>query len=348
MIRPVPLLACLALPSLWAVSCVQEPPPPVLDAAPRVEVVEVAPAPTTLSRTLLATVQAEHDAQLSVLRSGRVIERVAEPGTLVQAGQVLLRLDSREAKAQRDAARAGVQRARIALEAAGTNLERLQALGGGVSAAELGSARLVRSQSDAALAGARAELEMARIHLDYHSLRAPFDGELAALSPDLGEAVSPGIPVARVVDASSTRLEVGLLEDEVLPALAQAATFQVKAGGKSVTAELVHVSPAADPITGDWRAELRLDGSPFHPGTPAQVELVLPTVADAGLLPPEAVTDGAVWSIREDTAHRTPVDVVAEHRSGLLVRGVPVGSRVVLHAAEPLQGGERVVTLESP
>jgi multidrug efflux system membrane fusion protein len=338
----------LAVAVLATAGCVYEPPAPAFDSTPRVQVVAVEAPPTALERTLLSTAEPARDAVLSPMRPGRVVRRAAEPGTVVQAGAAILVLDSGEATANLALADAAVLEADAVVAEAQRQQGRVGALGDGASEAQRDTAATALARADASRAAALAQRELASVYLAHLTVRAPFDGEVAWLEPEVGESVPAGAPVARVVDATSLRVVVGLLEDEVVVARDGAATFGVRSGAVTVPASLVHVAPAASPVSRDWSAELRVDGAPFPLGAPVEVHLVLPSASDAGLLPPRAVVDGAVWRFDEGTVSRVPVEVVAEHRDGLLVRGVSVGDRVVLYGGAELEDGAAVVLLEAP
>ena len=338
----------LAVATFLLGGCVVEAPPPVFDTTPRVQVVVVAPAPAALERTLLSTAEPARDAVLSPMRPGRVVRRAAPPGEWVKAGAPVLVLASGEATANLALAEAAVLEADAVLGEAERQQARSEAMGDGTSQAQRDAAGTALARAQASRAAAKAQRELASVYLAQLTVRAPFDGQVAWLEPQVGEAVPAGAPVARVVDPSSLRVVVGLLEDEVLLAREGGASFTVRAGATSVPATLVSVAPAASPRSRDWAAELQVEGTPFPLGVPVEVTLALPAASDAGLLPPRAVSESAVWVFDGSTVSRRPVDVVAEHRAGLLVRGVAVGERVVLYAAADLHDGEAAVLLQAP
>lgn len=338
----------LAVATLLAPGCVYEPPAPTFDTTPRVQIVAVAPAPVALERTLLSTAEPARDAVLSPMRPGRVVKRASPPGSAVEAGAPVLVLDSGEARAHLALAEASVLEAKAVLAEARRQQTRVGAMGDGASQAQRDGASTALARAEASTAAAAARRELASVHLAHLTVRAPFAGEVAWLEPEVGESVAAGSPVARVVDPSSMRVVVGLLEDEVGFAREGGASFSVRAGATSVPATLVHVAPAASPRTRDWAAELRVEGAPFPLGVPVEVRLALPSPSNAGLLPPKAVTDDTVWLFDGGTVERRSVQIVAEHRDGLLVRGVEVGDQVVLYAAADLEDGGAVVLLQAP
>lgn len=334
--------------ALVLAACGVEPPLATIDTTPRVEVVAVAPPPTALERTLLSTLEPAQDAIFGAMRPGRVVARLAQPGTPVGRDAPLLRLDDREAVALLAQARAAEAEARAVLAEAERTAVRVGALGDGASGAQQDAVGTGVARARAAVDAAAAQVQLAELNLAYLTLRAPFAGELAWLDPDVGEAIAAGMPVARVVDLSGGKVTIGLLEDEVGPARDPAASFAVRADAREVAATLAHVSPAADPRTLDWKAELRVEGMPFPAGTPVEVVVRLPVAGAEGVLPPRTVVDGAVWVVEGAVARRVPVTVVGEAREGLLVSGLALGASVVLHAVDPLTDGEPVVVVAAP
>src|SRR5690606_24800071 len=146
----------------------------------------------------------------------RVDKRLVEPGEVVAAGSALLVLDGREARANLAAAQASLQEAEALLAEATRQEGRVRTLGDGAAEAQRDQAGLARERAEPAVAASAAQRELARLNLDHMALRAPFAGAGALLEPAVGESAAPGAgPIARVVDVSSGRVVVGLLEDEV-------------------------------------------------------------------------------------------------------------------------------------
>lgn len=331
-----------------ALGCGGDPQATPFDAIPRVVLAEVrAPVPGT--RRLVSVAEPLRDVSLVPLRGGRVVERPHEPGAEVSEGALLLRLDAREARARMLSAQAGLREAEAALADARRQLERVEALGDGASGAQVDVGRLAVERGEAAVDRARAQRDLARVDADEMRLRAPFAGVLTALEPEVGAVVGAGAPVGRLVDASSLRVRVSLLADEI--GQVGDASFIVIGSGGEAPARLRWVSPAADPRTGGWAVELGVDASPAIPaGSAVDVRVLLPPVASDAEVPREAVDEGGVWLVEgedELRVRRAAVEVVSTSAVGLRVRGVEPGARVVLRAAEPLSDGARVVALEA-
>jgi membrane fusion protein (multidrug efflux system) len=137
--------------------------------------------PTTLAA--IGTVRAVRGVTLSADLPG-VVEQVAfDSGRPVRAGEVLVRLDARQERAQLAAADAQRELARI-------NLERVRGLVGQgiVAQAELDRASAEHKQAEARVGEIRATIERKQI-------RAPFAGVLGIRQVDLGQYLNAGDPI---------------------------------------------------------------------------------------------------------------------------------------------------------
>jgi RND family efflux transporter MFP subunit len=170
----------------------------------------------------VARVSAPVEGRVLSLLVGEGRRRVAE-GDVVKEGQVLVRLDDRVVRANRDKLAATLaeleeqkNQARYAVELADIEVKRLEGLGrnqpGGsslplVSRVELEKARVSRKDAlskqkgaDAKLATTRAELKAAETQLDFYTLRAPISGRLGLVNAMTGQTLPAGTAVAEVVD----------------------------------------------------------------------------------------------------------------------------------------------------
>lgn len=317
-----------------------------IDLTPRVAVVPVDPAPTAIERRLTGVTEARRDAVLTAVRGGLVVAVPGAVGATVAEDAPLVRLDDREARANLAAAEAAVLEAGAARDEAERQLRRIEAIEDGASESTLDSARTGLERARAAATRAVAQRDLARLALDHTVIRAPFDGEIAAIDAEKGELVGPGTLVARVVDRSALRVRVGLVADE-LPGASQA-TWQVRAGERTAEAALVGVAAAADPRTLTWEAELTVPAEVLAAGEPVTVVAALPVPACDGTVPLGVLDEGAVWTVADGVVHRVPVRVVAERGSLALIEGVPAGSRVVAWRPMALVDGGPVVVVEAP
>lgn len=182
--------------------------------APVVEVVEVHPRSVRLSVEARGTVEPHTDAELVSEVPGRVVEVAPrfESGGFFRAGDVLVRLATRDHENAVERARAAVERAESELALAQATAGRRRSLrdAGASSRAALDEAESRAQVAAANLRDARAVLDQAEHDLDRCTIRAPFDGRVREAHVALGEYLAAGAPVGRVfaVDYAEVRLPI--------------------------------------------------------------------------------------------------------------------------------------------
>jgi membrane fusion protein (multidrug efflux system) len=140
--------------------------------------------PTT---SVTAEIVAIRAVQVSNDLAGRIVEVGFAPGATVTAGQVLVRLDTSEERAQLAAARAGAELARLALQ-------RSQKLIRSGAAAEE-----ARDRSKAQFDGANADVNRLLAIIDKKTLRAPFDARSGLHELEPGQYLDNATVIARLI-----------------------------------------------------------------------------------------------------------------------------------------------------
>jgi RND family efflux transporter MFP subunit len=256
------------------------------------------------------------------------VDTRAYVGMDVARGATVVRLLSRAGSDR------SIEAIRTELELARSRLKRMEELfqAEAVSEAELEEARLrVRTLSSES-SGTGSAL----------SVRSPLAGKVAEVLVVPGQAVSAGMPLARVVRTKPLWVEVGLSPDEI-GGLAQGVTGLVVYAGSgqepitfsSGEVRLVSRSPVIDRATGSVTAtlEVRTD-VPLRPGATVDAEVLLPGEAQGVVLPVSAVVDdGGVpvvyVQVEGETFVRQEVRVVSTQGAQVVVEGLPPGVRVV-------------------
>ncbi len=189
----------------------------------------------TVVNSRAGTVESRLRSQMSPGIAGLVVEIPVTKGAHVRRGQVLLRLNDREHKAQVDVAqralegaRALAQQARLEAEHADRQWKRAQDLSRNnvvsETAFELDRTRALTTQAavqaaEARVEEARASLEAAQALLEKTVITSPFDGVVLDVSTEVGEWISPsppGVPIPPVLDViDPTSLYVSAPIDEV-------------------------------------------------------------------------------------------------------------------------------------
>jgi membrane fusion protein (multidrug efflux system) len=151
---------------------------------------------------------------------GRVAAVTVEEGDRVTKGQVLVRLDDRQARAE-------LQRARAQANEADVTLKRMQNLitHHGVSQASLDGARYADQ-------AAHAELALAQTALDDCVLKSPVDGMVVQRWTDPGDFLATGQAAVSVTDVDHAWVEANIQETEAgLVKPGQPVSIDVDEGG---------------------------------------------------------------------------------------------------------------------
>lgn len=194
-------------------------------------------------------VRAADDAVLAAQVAGRVVERspAFEPGAFVTEGALLLRLEAAEhaaalAQAEADLAQA---EAALALERGSQEVARLEAARAGRELSEeetdlVGRGPQLRA-AEAAVKGAQAAVDRARLDLARTRIRAPFDGQVLSRAVSVGSLVGPGDVVGRLLGQTAYQADlavpVGVIDRIELPGQGGAAGSTVVLRDRAAWAE---------------------------------------------------------------------------------------------------------------
>lgn len=304
-----------------------------------VEVSEVRDGPISTFLETTATLEARNQATLVARREGPVVEVAAEEGQWMRAGQLLARLDDKEA-------RLAVERAALALEMAKREAERAEQLHsqGYMSPKEQDDLVLKRRTAEV-------ELEQARYELGLTRIVAPFSGRLVERTVHLGETVTPGKSCFTMVDFDPVRARLYFPERDLSAVRVgqQALVTLDSHPGQAFEARVTLINPVVDQANGTFKVTLELPnpGGALRPGAFARVRLKTGSFASALLLPRRGVLteDGEdyVFVARGDSAVRIPVKLGAvEHDTAQITAGLARGERVVTVGQGGLKQGSKI------
>ncbi|GAW92433.1 efflux RND transporter periplasmic adaptor subunit [Calderihabitans maritimus] len=337
-----------------------------------VEVHRVSRGDISSATTLTGTVEAALQVDVVPKVGGKVSEVTVEVGDRVQKGQVLVRLDSREIRAQLKqalanlaAAQAGGRQSYVRHEDAKKNLERMEQLfeEGAISQQQLDAARLqyevARPElAEAQVKQAKAAVEMARVQLENTVIEAPASGLVAFRYVDPGEMAAPGVPVVTIVDIDTVKVVCYLTERDI-NRVKVGQEVQVKVAAVSenpFTGKITVIGPAADPRRKSYPIEISIP-NPDHilkPGMFAKVILPSETRKDVLWVPQEAILEEGnketVFVVEEGQALVREIMVgISDGKKAEVVRGLQEGEEVVVKGQHRLhhgisvtvQGGDR-------
>lgn len=225
-----------------------------------------------------AVIEATKQATVATQVSGRIVAVNAEPGQRVQAGQVLMRIDAREAAENVAAARAQLAQAEA-------NFTRTQNLFKQkfVSQAALDAA-------EATLKSARAQAAAAGAGASHATVTAPIGGIVAQRHAELGDLATPGKPLLTVFAPGGLRAIASIPQLKLKDAQkATAARVEFTESRRWLDGTRFEVLPTIDAQSHTATARIYLpDAEGLVPGMAARVHFVTGR-AQKLTVPPQAV-----------------------------------------------------------
>ncbi len=351
----LPLLASLLL-----AACSK--PAPAPEPLRSVKVITVGASATSTGLEFSGEVRARTESRLGFRVGGKLLQRQADIGQAVKAGQLLAQLDPQDYQLAQDAARAQVAAAQTQRDLAAADLKRFQALRDQnfISSAEI-------ERRDATLQAAQAQLEQAQAQLAsqgnqaaYTRLTAPAAGVVTAVEAEPGQVLAAGTPVLRLALDGPRDVVFAVPEDRVA-AMRVGAAVRIKPWGqdtgwdKALSGQVREVAASADPVTRTFQVKVTL---------PTQAKLALGTTVSVA---PQALARGAgegpaviklptsalrqeggataVWVL--DAATMTvksqPVQLGgADGNEAIVTSGLQAGMQVVAAGVHVLQPGQKV------
>jgi RND family efflux transporter MFP subunit len=326
---------------------------------------------------------ARRQATISAKIAGRLDRLLINEGQHVDAGQVIANLDDSNAlaalaaaKAQLESSQALEKQSALALEHAGREAARSEALAADhfVSQAQVDKERDAVAVAAAELATAHSNVEVARRNADQARLgvedtvvRAPFAGMVTARAAQPGEIVSPlmggGLTrtgIATLVDMSSLEADVDVNESFIERLkVGQAATLKlVSYADRQIAGHVSAIVPTVDRAKGTVEVHIAIDEADprllpnmgvrvsFSAGARGEAPPV--ATAPSWQLPAGAVAgnglDGSVWVVHDGVVSRRPVRLVAAPAQGVAIvsQGVSEADHVVTGSIAGLTEGMKV------
>jgi RND family efflux transporter MFP subunit len=312
----------------------------------------------TAAHEFVGVVRARHETDLGFRVAGKIIARTVNVGDVVQAGDVVARLDPKDFQLQLESARAELAAATSNLADAAAEEARYANLKtrGAVAIADYDHKKAAKDEATGRLERAQRALDLAANQLAYAELKTDVDGVITATLAEPGQVVAIGQAVARLAHHGEVEALVALPETWLTEAKRSDATISLWSDpGKSFRAHLRELSPQADAATRTYAARFTIDDpdESIALGMTATVRLARPSTVQVAALPLSAIlnrgTGPSVYRIDASGAlELTPVTVASfTEKSALVASGVSDGDRVVTLGVQKLVAGEQVRTIDT-
>ncbi|HKY34973.1 MAG TPA: efflux RND transporter periplasmic adaptor subunit [Polyangiaceae bacterium] len=297
--------------------------------------------------TAIGTVLALRSITLKTEVSGSVARASLKPGEVVEAGTILVGLDTSVEQAE---LRALDAQTRLAQTMLGRREELLKH--GATTQDEVDQ---VRAQHDVAQAqGARLRAVIAK-----KTIRAPFRARVGLADVHPGQYLNEGIELTTLQGvADEVHVDFSVAQS-VAAAIQLGSSVEVRTSqGQTLKARVLAVDAKVDPQTRSRAVRARLDGGANGPAPGASVRVLVPVgdSSTAVVIPVSALRMGPegdhVWLVKEEPggalrAHERKVEtgpVLGE--TVIVLRGVEAGQRLAASGSFKLREGVRVQAVE--
>ncbi len=312
------------------------------DAAQQKVSVEAATATATTSSTdlrAIGSLQSDESVQIASEIAGRVTELPFSEGATVKAGDVLVKLDEALVQAE-------VADTQARYDLATGNLGRANTLARSGNVTER-----ARDEATANSATALAALELAKVRLSKHTIRAPFSGVVGIRKVSPGAYVAIGQPIVNIEKIDTLKVEFKLPELFLSQIkVGQDVDVEVDAlPGKTFPGTIYAIDPQVD-VNGRAlaiRAKLPNPDLVLRPGLFVRIMVKGVAKRDVLVVPESAIvprgTDKIVFRVENGQAIETKVKLGARKDGKVeILEGLKPDAVVVTAGQQKLKNGSNV------
>jgi membrane fusion protein, multidrug efflux system len=314
----------------------------------------------------VGNVQARSSVAIKARIDGQLFSSGVKEGQTVHKGDVLFQLDPRPFEAQLKQAEANLARDKANLEKARSDLARtLDLAGKGISPkAKLDEVEASVATFRAAIRSSEAAIDLAKLNLDYATIRSPIDGRVGKILVAPGNMVKANDTQSLLVINEVKPIYVAFaLPEQYIGELRRRmaegplvveATWRGE-GASTVTGELFFINNAVDTTTGTIELMARFANADERllPGQFIKASVTVATLPNAVVVPSQAVQINQkgeyVWVLKEDKSVQLRAITTGPQAGDATVvsKGLASGEIVVTDGQLRLFPGARVAPEES-
>ena len=263
-------LPLVLISSLLLAACGEKPAtaPPARATAPLVDAAPYAELGFNPERDAPATVQGKNETRIAAEVSARIVAIAVDSGDSVKAGQLLVRLDAKDAELALARAEAGLAQSDARLAQAEAQAARARSLKEknfiSAEAVTLRETELAAARAD--VQSARANRDSARRAVEKCIVTAPFKGIVRGRSAQVGELAASGTPLLTLADTGDLQV-VAQVQARDADGLAAAGKVEFISAGQALALKPLRISGAINREARTVEARYRFDGTAPAPGT---------------------------------------------------------------------------------
>lgn len=273
--------------------------------------------------------------------SGKIIKVNSELGDYVKKNQTLAIIDDLIPESQFKQAQAHLLSAEANLDIAELNFKSDEILfeNGDISELEFNNSKLSYNNAEAQYLSAKAQLSASEKKYNDTRIKTPISGFISRKNTDLGNMVSIGTIVYRVVDLSKLKINVSIPQEMInrVRINNQASVKITALNGKEFKGVIKRISPQADESSGGFDAELLVDNKDYiiKAGMIAKINLKLSKDQKVLAIPEYAVVlkngDNYVYKIIDGFAELTIVKLGESVGENIIVLdGLSIYNKIVV------------------
>jgi membrane fusion protein (multidrug efflux system) len=337
-----------------------------------VTVIKVTPRDTAVGFEYVGQTESSRQVEIVARVNGFLEKRVYQEGSLVRAGQVMFRQDTKPFQAALDSAKAALAQQDARLQVARSNLERVKPLAAknALSQKDLDNAIGQDQSAAAAVESAKADVDQAQLNLGYTTIFTPVTGLSSYARVNDGSYIQPSnslLTYVQQVDPIYVNFSVS--ENDMLRVRNEersgqlrmpkkdAYEVQIQLGDGSVYPQrglITFADADFNQQTGTFliRATVKNPDAALRPGQFVRVRVEGFVRPNAILVPQRAVLQGAqgqfVWIVDKDSkVEPRPVEVGSWNGDDwFITRGIAAGDVVVVDGVLRLGPGAPVKVVE--
>jgi RND family efflux transporter MFP subunit len=269
----------------------------------------------------------------SLIRS-RIVDLCYCEGKTVTKGDVLVRLDDKELRAQQEELKAREEFAKRELSRV------TELLGRGVATTQA----FERISTDLRTIQALISVQIEK--LENYTIVAPMDGLVLRRDGEIGEIAEPGQILFRVGVPKPMQVVAEVAEEDIpRVAVGQKVLLRTDAFlGQRLEGKVHEITPMGDPVARTYRIRIALpDDTPLRFGMSVEANVVASEKNGALLIPADAIQAGQVLVIDGDRVRRRRIEVgIRGVRSVEVVSGLGENEVIASPAPADLADGARV------
>ena len=357
------IISIAAIGSVFLMGCSK--PPAVEEPVRAVKTITVGADSFAANSEYTGEVRAQVESRLAFRVGGKMMQRQAELGQSVKAGQVLARLDPQDYKLAADAARAQTAAAQTNRDLAAADFVRYKDLlaQNFISRAELDRREATLKSAQAQLEQAQAQLASQTNQSGYAVLAADVAGVVTGVEAEAGQVVSAGMTVFKIA-ADGARDVVFTVPDSRLAAMRVGLPVKVLVWPLNTLLEgkVREVAASADPATRTYQVKASLNAGQKPPALGSTVTISLASLP-AELAQGQPIIKLPIAALRKEgqsvsvwvlepasmTVRAQDVQVAnADGNMAVITAGLTPGMQVVSAGVHVLTAGQKVRLYQPP